>query len=216
MNTTSIVLAGGRGSRLGREKHVETVAGRSLIERAIDRLSSLSPEILIVISERQSGASFASYPPARTVVDLYPGGGPLVGICTGLAHSSSFINLAVACDMPFLNADLLRHMVGLAPGFDVVIPRIGDYREPLHAIYTRDCLEPMESMIRAGNRRIGDLFDLVRARYVEKEEIESFDPEHLSFFNVNTRVDLERARALASNEAAGDGASIGAEPDRAA
>jgi molybdopterin-guanine dinucleotide biosynthesis protein A len=74
----------------------------------------------------------------------------------------------------------------------------------------------MESMIRAGNRRIGDLFDLVRARYVEKEEIESFDPEHLSFFNVNTRVDLERARALASNEAAGDGASIGAEPDWAA
>ena len=217
MNTTSIVLAGGRGSRLGKEKHTEPVAGRSLIERVIERLSPLSTEILIVISQRQSRSSFTSYAQVRMVVDLHAGGGPLGGIYTGLVQSSSFSNLAVACDMPFLNGGLLRYMIDLAPGFDIVMPRIGDYREPLHAVYTRDCLPAMESLIEEGNLKVSDLVDLVRVRYVGKEEIESFDPEHLSFFNVNTTEDLERARELALREAAIDrGASTGVTPDRTA
>ena len=201
MNTTSIVLAGGRGSRLGKEKHAESVAGKSLIERVIDSLDPLSTEVLVVISQRQPGSSFASYPRVRTVVDVYAAGGPLGGIYTGLVQSSSFSNLAVACDMPFLNRGLLRHMIGLSPGFDIVMPRIGDYREPLHAVYTRDCLPAMEKLIEEGNLKVSDLVDRVRVRYVEKEEIELFDPEHLSFFNVNTARDLERARELTSREA---------------
>ncbi len=202
MNTTSIVLAGGRGSRLGKEKHAESVAGKSLIERVIDSLDPLSTEVLIVISQRQPRSSFASYPRVRTVVDVYAAGGPLGGIYTGLAQSSSFSNLAVACDMPFLNRELLRHMIGLSPGFDIVMPRIGDYREPLHAVYTRDCLPAMEKLIEGGNLKVSDLVDRVRVRYVGKEEIELFDPEHLSFFNVNTARDLERAREVASRGAA--------------
>lgn len=201
MSTTSIVLAGGRGSRLGREKHAESVAGRSLIGHVIERLGPISAEILVVISQRQSRASFASYERARTVMDLRPGGGPLAGICSGLAHSSSFGNVVVGCDMPFLNRDLLRHMISLVPGFDVVMPRIGGYIEPLHAVYTSECLPAMKGLLEKGHRKIGDLLDLVRVKYVEREEIESFDPEHLSFFNVNTREDLERARALAAREA---------------
>ena len=201
MSTTSIVLAGGRGSRLGREKYAESVAGRSLIERVIERLGPISAEILVVISQRQSKASFASYKGARTVVDLHPGRGPLAGIYSGLTHSSSFNNVVVGCDMPFLNRDLLRCMIGLVPGFDVVMPRIGDYTEPLHAVYTKQCLPAMKGLIEQGHRKIGDLFNLVRVRYVEREEIEFFDPEHVSFFNVNTREDLERARALAAREA---------------
>ncbi len=200
MNMTSIVLAGGHGSRLGREKYAEIVAGRSLIERTIDRLSVLSAEILIVISERQSKSFFPSYSRARTVSDLYTGKGPLAGVYTGLVHSSSFHNLAVACDMPFLNLDLLRYMFDQSPGFDAVVPRIGDYKEPLHAVYTRDCLRPMQSLLEAGNPKIMDILDLVRVRYLDKDEIEQFDPEHLSFFNINTNADLERARKLASQE----------------
>jgi len=201
LSTTSIVLAGGRGSRLGREKHAEWVAGRSLIERVIERLGPISAEILVVISQRQSRSSFASYKRARTVADLHPGGGPLAGIYSGLVHSSSFSNLVVGCDMPFLNRDLLRHVIGLAPGFDIVMPRVGDYSEPLHAVYTKECLPAMKGLLEEGHRKIGDLLDLVTVKYVEREEIESFDPEHLSFFNVNTREDLERARALAAREA---------------
>jgi molybdopterin-guanine dinucleotide biosynthesis protein A len=202
LTTTSIILAGGRSSRLGREKLAEVIAGKSLIERAISTLISLSQEILIVISQKQARSSLSlyTYPEAKTVVDLYPGKGSLIGIYTGLVHSTNSINLVVACDMPFLNLDLLRYMVKVAPGFDVVIPRIGDQMEPLHAVYSKNCIAPMESLIMQDNLKVTAFFDSVKVRYVGKEELDRFDPERLSFFNINTEADLKKARMLAARE----------------
>lgn len=196
MIIASIVLAGGQSSRLGREKCAEVIGGESLVERAIGHLSSLSTEILIVISQRQSRTSF-SYPEAKTVVDLYPGKSSIGGIYTGLMHSICFHNLVVACDMPFLNLDLLRYMIKLSPDFDVVIPRIGEQMEPLHAVYSKNCIGPMEKLLEQGDLRISRFFDSIRVRYVEDNELDGFDPEHLSFFNINTNADLVRARTLA-------------------
>lgn len=195
---TSVVLAGGRSSRLGREKSQELVGGRSLTGLILDCLSSLSSEILIVISQRQCVSSFSGFTGARTVVDIYPDKGPLGGLYTGLAYSDSFRNVVVACDMPFLNPEFLRYMIGLSSGFDAVMPRVDGRKEPLHAIYTKDCLQPMLGQIREGNLRIADFPDLVRSRYLEKEGIRDFDPELLSLFNVNTQGDLDMARILAS------------------
>jgi len=202
LTITSIILAGGRSSRLGREKLAEVIAGKSLIERAISRLSALSQEILIVISQKQARSSLSSYtyPEAKTVVDLYPETGSLIGIYTGLVHSSNFLNLVVACDMPFLNLELLRYMVKVAPGFDVVVPGIGDKMEPLHAVYSKNCIKPMEDLIKQGNLKVTGFFDSVKVRYVGEEELDRFDPEHLSFFNINTETDLKRARMLAARE----------------
>jgi molybdopterin-guanine dinucleotide biosynthesis protein A len=204
LTITSIVLAGGRSSRLGREKLAEVIAGKSLIERAMSSLSSLSQEIFIVISQKQAKSSLSlyTYPEAKTVVDLYPGKGSLIGIYTGLVHSTNFLNLVVACDMPFLNLDLLRYMVNIAPGFDVVIPRIGDQMEPLHAVYSKNCIGPMENLIKQGNLKITGFLDSVKVRYVGEEELDRFDPERLSFFNINTEADLERAGILAAQETA--------------
>jgi molybdopterin-guanine dinucleotide biosynthesis protein A len=202
LTITSIILAGGRSSRLGREKHAEVIAGESLIGRAISSLSSLSQEILIVISQEQARSSLSSYtyPEAKTVVDLYPEQGSLIGIYTGLVHSSNFLNLVVACDMPFLNLELLHYMVKIAPGFDVIVPRMGGWMEPLHAVYSKNCAGPMKNRIEQGNLQIIGFFDSVKVRYVEEEEIDRFDPEHLSFFNINTETDLKKARTLTERE----------------
>ena len=197
---TSIVLAGGRSSRLGKDKCIQVIAGKSALERTISHLRSLSTEILIVISPRQSSSSFPSLNGTETVVDLHPGKGSLGGIYTGLMYSHSFYNLAVACDMPFLNTPLLRYMMELSPDFDVIIPRIGEFREPLHAIYTKNCLPRMEKLLSENNLKISNILDSVRVRNIEKEEIDRLDPEHLSFFNINTLADLEKARMLASEE----------------
>jgi molybdopterin-guanine dinucleotide biosynthesis protein A len=88
-------------------------------------------------------------------------------------------------------------MLGLRDGFDLVVPRLDGLVEPLHAVYAQSCLAPMERLLKQGKRRIDALFEQVRVRYVEAEEINRFDPRHLSFFNVNTRADLERAQQLA-------------------
>jgi len=98
--------------------------------------------------------------------------------------------------MPFLNRALLCYMVQLSANFDLVVPRVGNLAEPLHAVYTKDCLAPIEDMIKQGELKIHLLFNLVKVRYVEAEEIERYDPGHLSFFNVNTEADLKKAREL--------------------
>ncbi len=102
--------------------------------------------------------------------------------------------------MPLLNVALLRHLTELSTGFDVVIPRVGDELEPLHAVYSKNCLAPIEATLGEGKFRITDFFPAVKVRYVESVEIDRFDPRHLSFFNINSEADLERAQALIIRE----------------
>lgn len=102
--------------------------------------------------------------------------------------------------MPFLNRALLSYMMQLSVNFDVVIPRVGKLVEPLHAIYSKGCLAPIEYLFKQDNLKIIEFFPSVRVRYVDAEEINKFDPKHLSFFNINTEKDLETARELAAGE----------------
>ncbi|MCK4964769.1 MAG: molybdenum cofactor guanylyltransferase [Dehalococcoidia bacterium] len=194
---TSIVLAGGESLRFGREKALEEMGGRSLIERVIERLSLLGNEIIVVTSSSNQLPDLG----VKMVIDSYQGKGNLVGIYSGLKDAASSHALVVGCDMPFLNVALLRHLTTLSPGFDVVIPKVADELEPLHAVYSKNCLAPIEATLGEGKRRIVDFFPTVRVRYVEKAEIERFDPQHLSFFNINSEADLERARMLLEREA---------------
>ena len=194
---TSIVLAGGKSLRLGREKALEEIGGRSLIERVIERLSLLGNEIIVVTSSSDQLPDLG----VKRVIDSYPGKGNLVGIYSGLKEVASSHSLVVGCDMPFLNIDLLRYIMELSPSFDVVIPRVDEGVEPLHAVYSKNCLAPIEVYLREGRLKISDLLPELKVRYVDNAEIERFDPRHLSFFNINSAADLERARILLEREA---------------
>jgi len=196
LDINCIVLAGGKGLRLGREKVQETVGNSNLLQWVVSQLSSFSNGTIVVIASEKSLTQFIGYPRFRIVTDTYPGKGPLGGIYTGLAASDSLHNLVVACDMPFLNQALLRYMIQLSAGFDLVVPRVGELVEPLHAVYSKSCLAPIEWLLDQGELRVRALFDLVKVRYVEVDEIDSFDPKHLSFFNINTEADLEIAQQL--------------------
>ena len=191
---TTIVLAGGKGLRLGQVKASLKIGRESLIQHVISRLIPLGTETMVVVSQGQSG--FPRNLGVKIVTDVYAEKRALGGIYSGLAASTNFHNLVVACDMPFLNLALLRYMMALSSTFDIVIPRVGQYVEPLHAVYSKNCLEPIERMLKQGNLRVSGLLDLVKARYIEEAEIDKYDPEHLSFFNINSQADLERARRL--------------------
>ncbi len=197
MDTSYIVLAGGRGKRLGREKLSEVIAGKTLFERVLSCLSSFNGKIIVVKARGQDSAALKDHPGLRSVEDIYPGKGPLGGIYTGLTASASAVNLVVAGDMPFLNRDLIRYMLGGIRGFDVVVPRIGDMVEPLHAVYSRSCLDAIRSLLDRGVLMVHRLLPLLRVRYIEQDEVDKFDPAHLSFFNINTQADLARAQQIA-------------------
>jgi molybdopterin-guanine dinucleotide biosynthesis protein A len=104
--------------------------------------------------------------------------------------------LVVGCDMPLLQPALLRELLHLAPGHDAVVPVKDDLPEPLCAVYTQACLEPARRLLERGAYKVAGLFDDVRAVLVPETRWRDFDPEGLSFLNVNREEDLARAREL--------------------
>ena len=197
MKVTSIILAGGKNLRLGRSKALELLDGKSLLEHVIERLRPLSNQILIVASQEQLELPVAGE--AEILVDIYPNKGPLGGIYTGLLASQSSHSIVVACDMPFLNARLLRYMLQLSRDFDAVVPRLEKGMiEPLHAIYSKNCLSNMKKQLERNQLKVHSFLKTVRVRFVERAESQRLDPQLLSFFNINYQSDLDRAAALAA------------------
>jgi molybdopterin-guanine dinucleotide biosynthesis protein A len=181
---------------LGRDKALESVGGEPLITRVIGRLSQIAGELVVVVAGMDQATRFPLPQAARVAVDIYPGKGSLGGIFSGLSQATLRWGMVVACDMPFLNLDLVRYMLSLREGQDVVVPVVEGRPEPTHALYSKECLPFIDRRLQAGDLKIARFYDQVRVRYISEEEVVRFDPEHLSFFNVNTQEDLDRSLAL--------------------
>ena len=200
MDISCIILAGGHSSRLGRDKTLENISNRSLLQLVVACLSGYDCEIIIATAANKPLRQHIDYTKLRIESDIYPDKGPLGGIYTGLTVSNSFYNLVVAGDMPFLNTELLRYMIELSHGFDAVVPRLGEGMvEPLHAIYSKSCLGNMKAQLERNQLDVYSILSTVRVRYVERAECQRFDPQLSSFFNINCQPDLEQAVALAAN-----------------
>ena len=189
---TGIILAGGKSLRYGRNKAMVEVDGTRLIERVISVMQPLF-ENLIIITNTPREYDYLQLPMHE---DLIKGLGPLGGVYTGLETISGESGFFVACDMPFLQSDLIRHMVEIKGDFDAVVPKVDWKIEPLHAIYTRNCLPAIKKLIDAQGYQIIKFFDNIRVRYVKEEEIRSFDSRLKSFLNVNSPGEITGAGKL--------------------
>jgi molybdenum cofactor guanylyltransferase len=188
------ILTGGQSSRMGRNKAFVEVGGKPIIERIIERVRELGSELMLITNTPADymHLGIPSYP------DLVAGKGPLGGLYTALSHAKQDYTLAISCDQPFLNTDLLRYLIGLCDGYDVVVPLDReDYPQSMHAIYSKQCLEPIRQRMAADRLKMIGFFADVRVLEVAGQEIDQFDPERLSFFNVNTPEDLAEAQRLA-------------------
>lgn len=190
------ILAGGQSRRMGRDKALLPVGGRPVVERVIQRVVPLSEDVTLITNTPDT-FRYLGY---RIVGDLYPGKGSLGGIYTAIHSARYQYCLVVACDMPFLNSDLLSYLTDLTSGFDVVIPRIEEFPETMHAIYSQGCLEPIERRLLADQLKIIGFFEDVRVRYVERDDVARFDPHFRSFLNMNTPADWQRVQRLAGSE----------------
>jgi molybdopterin-guanine dinucleotide biosynthesis protein A len=199
---TSIILAGGKSSRLGQNKALQVIEGKSLIQWVVDRLAVLSTEIIIATA-RGEAIPCSSAVEIKTVADIYPEKGPLAGIHSGLTASSSSRAIVVGCDTPFLSVSLLEYMTQICSTFDVVVPRIKNKLEPLCSVYSKNCSGPIQGLLEQNELRINKLFSIVKVKYIEEDKINRFDPEHLGFFNINSPADLDRARRLATEKRRG-------------
>jgi molybdenum cofactor guanylyltransferase len=156
----------------------------------LETLAAIFPEVIMIGKPRSGLDERGEIHP-----DLAPGLGPISGLYTALRRESRPVFLC-AGDMPFLNADLIRYQVELLKGHDVVVPKPDGFYEPLHAVYAPSCLLPVERLIQARKKRPVGFFDQIRLREIRDRELDRFDPDRLSFFNINTKADLVRAEAI--------------------
>ncbi len=184
------VLAGGQGRRLGMDKARLQVEGRAVLDHILSTLLGMFPEVMLVVQSGDSPLAAAQGERVRVVADIIPGKGPLVGIYTALQHSSAPYVFVMACDMPYPSSRLIRRMLAEAEGVDAVVPRRGDYIEPLFAVYRRDLRERVKARIEEGRLKIHELVQELDVRYLDEEEVAACDPHFRSFFNINTVEDL--------------------------
>ena len=190
---TGVIQAGGKSARMGGEpKALLELGGRRIIERVLDAVAPVVDDVLIVTNTPALYA-FLGVP---MVPDAYPDHGSLGGIFSGLAAASGEAAFTVACDMPFLHPPVARLVLARAGQADVVVPRVGEQRETMHALYAKACLPHIEARLKAGRLKIVDFFEDVSVVEIPEGEVARLRAPEVVFMNVNTPDELARARAL--------------------
>jgi molybdopterin-guanine dinucleotide biosynthesis protein A len=179
---SGVILSGGKNLRMGQNKAFIKIDGIPIIQRIVDLFQDLFLEIIIVTNQKELYLHFD----AKVYTDLIPDGGALGGLYTGLFYSSFFYSFVVACDMPYLKRPVIDHLTQAAEGYDVILPKTQDGLEPLHAVYSRNCIKPILGLLKEGKTRISDVFPFVRVNVVGAHEILPLDPGMESFINLNT------------------------------
>lgn len=193
MQVNGIILAGGRSSRMGRNKALLPLQGKVFLERIRQAMLPVVKDIILVSNEPECYPDWQGL----LVTDIIPRRGPLSGIHAGLTVSDCHYNLVVACDMPFVSTEYLKRLRKEAEGYDVVVPQHGDYLQPLFAVYSRNCIAAIEDCLLRDIRKIIAFYPQVRVKFLPVERLG--DPAEMEqvFFNVNTPADWQQARQLA-------------------
>ncbi len=192
----AIILAGGQSRRMGRDKALLRLApdGPRLIEMILAAVAPLVGPI-VISTNRPDDYRWLKLP---MVADNFPGAGPLAGLEAGLSATQAAYNLLMACDMPFVKASLLGYLLGLTDQKDAAIVPLNrqDRPEPLCAVYHRDCLPAIRQHLNAGEFKMSGWWEGLAVRLIPITEWEKYDPDLVSFRNLNTPEDLGMGRPL--------------------
>ncbi len=187
---TGVILAGGGSWRMQSDKSLLPLLGARFIDHVYRVMAALFDEVLIVTNSPDGYADIA----CRKVPDIHVNRGVLAGIHAGLCHARHDKVFVVACDMPFINPQVVRAVCGGTEQADVVIPAHAKGLEPLHALYGKHCIGAIVCQLDAGQQRIASFFPEVHVREIGDEHWQDVDPEGRSFRNINTPEEYFRLR----------------------
>ncbi len=204
---TGIILAGGENTRMPVPKAFIKSNGKPIIEQNLKAYKELFKEKFIVTNQPEMYVQLE----VALLGDIYDIRGPMTGIFTALTNSSSQWVFVSACDMPFINKEIIEYMASKRNGYDAVIPNspyppqsplgIESYRlgkvegkrvEPLFAFYSKKLLVSMEKAVLSDRRGLRDFLRNKKVKYITDKEIRGFDPGARAFVNLNTPEDVKR------------------------
>lgn len=185
---TAIILAGGKSQRMGSNKAFLKYGGETFIKHQVNSLSKIFDEIIISANDASAYANLN----LPIVADVMPEKGPLSGICAGLMRAKSSYAFVIACDMPFINEKVILYLKEQINGYDVVVPQTSRGLEPMHAFYSRSCIQPIYHCLEKDKLRIIDFFNEVRVRVVDEKEFKELDASIKSLINLNTPEEYKR------------------------
>lgn len=200
----AVILAGGKGLRIGLNKAFMILKDKPLISYVVDKALKVAEEVVIVIGRGDNEASMAKYigPPlsqVRILKDMHEGQSPLIGLLSGMKGLKSDYALAMPCDSPFIKIEALEYLFIKALGFDAAIPKWPNgYIEPLHSVYkTSSIIKAAEEALKMGELSNHDMIKrLGKVNYIPVDEIKNYDQKLLTFFNINTMNDLKAAQHI--------------------
>ena len=187
--SSAVVLAGGKSSRMGQPKALLLFDGEPLIVHIVRALRRIFDDLVVVAAPEQELPPLA----ATNVRDVVPYQGPVGGIYYGLEAAKRNMAFVTSCDAPFLNLPLVSHLLAQMSECDVAVPYWRDRFQPLHAVYRRSVMPLLAQQLERGELRPISLYQRVRTREIREDEILRFDPEGLSFLNMNTPEDYQGA-----------------------
>lgn len=191
---TGVILAGGMNTRFsGQEKAFLSVGGKRIIDRLYSIFTALFEDIILVTNDPYKYLEWD----INIVTDLYPVRSSLTGIHAGLFYTSNPFAFFAACDIPFLKKELVETLINnIEQGIDVVVPETKAGFEPLCAVYSKECLKQVEQQIIQNKLAIRHLFKKRRVKKIPEKVLREKDPDLISFFNINTPQDQEKAEKM--------------------
>ncbi|MFH0787200.1 MAG: molybdenum cofactor guanylyltransferase [Pseudomonadota bacterium] len=187
-----IILAGGLNRRMnGQNKALLSVGDQSIMGRQIELFQELFEQVIVVSNHPLELISWD----VTMVSDLYPVRSSLTGIHSGLFYTRPPQAFITACDMPFLKKEMILVLLqDLDPKRDIIVPMTSEGFQPLCAVYSRRCLQPIEEQLNKGEMKISTLFSKVKVKKIPEDILRSVDPDLISFFNINTLEDLTNSQ----------------------
>lgn len=187
---TVAIMAGGKSSRMGRNKALIKIGQQTILERIIVATGQLTPsETILITNTPDIYADFA----LPMLSDIVPDRGALGGIYTALYQSKTQYTLVIACDMPFVSADVLRLLLAQADDFDAIVPTVKGYPQGLHALYSHTCLDIIRQRIETNRLKVSDMYDDLQVKFLDEQAISQVDRSGIALMNVNTPEDLAHA-----------------------
>ncbi|HCI12660.1 MAG: hypothetical protein A2063_08485 [Gallionellales bacterium GWA2_60_142] len=182
---TAVILAGGDSRRMGQDKAMLSLHGRTLLQHVTDSVGQVFSQVIVSVREPRAGLALPQ------VCDALPDGGPLAGLAAALESIETPWLFAVGCDMPFMSSGVIEALGSRRAGHQAVVPVVQGHPQPLAAFYARDCLDAIRDIQAGGGKRsLRALLERLDVCYVDEAQLREFDPQLRSFFDLDTPADV--------------------------